>query len=162
MKRILAATTALLGVVVAQNAWADTATASIGATGNAPATCSVTSTVLKFHSITTLLEADGNATVTVTCTSGATYAVGMDYGLHATTGTQRNLHGTTNATLVNYGIFTNSGHTIPWGNIDGVDAVAGTGTGAAQILTVYGQVPSGQTLAADDLYTDTIGVTLTY
>jgi spore coat protein U-like protein len=159
MKRILAATTALLGVMVAQNAWAINATSTMAASGTVPATCTVASTPLAFHSIHASTVSNTTASVSVNCTGGATYSVGMDYGLHST-GTQRALLGT-DASTVNYNIFTDFAHTIPWGNIDGVDALAGTGTGATQIITVFGQVPS-QTGIVDQAYADTVTVTLTY
>ncbi|EEF26199.1 conserved hypothetical protein [Ricinus communis] len=39
--------------------------------------------------------------------------------------------------------------------------VAGTGTGNAQLLTIYGRVPP-QTTPSSGTYTDTVVVTLTY
>jgi spore coat protein U-like protein len=159
MKRILAATTALLGVMVAQNAWALNATSTMAASGTVPAACTITSTPLAFRSIHISTISNATASVSVNCTLGATYSIGMDYGLHGTS-TQRALLGTDNST-VNYNIYTDFLHGTPWGNIDGVDALAGTGNGATQLLTVFGQVPS-QIGVVDQAYSDTVTVTLTY
>jgi spore coat protein U-like protein len=159
MKRILAAATALLGVMVGQNAWAASATSTIAATANVGMACTMSSTRLAFHSIVTTTVGTGAATITVNCTAGALYDVGLDYGANAT-GTQRRLVGVTPTNLVTYNVFTDAGYSIPWGNIPGVDTEAGTGSGANQILTVYAQVPS-QTVVSD-IYTDLITVTITY
>jgi spore coat protein U-like protein len=161
MKRIFAATTALLGVMVAQNAWAATVTTSMGATAGVGAACAaVTSTSLAFHTVTTLVESDSIATVTTNCTLGAGYDIGMGLGANPA-GLQRQLTGIVNTNLVNYGIFQNVGHSIPWGTTFGVDTVTLVGTGANQTTTVYGQIPSGQTVASDQ-YSDTILITVTY
>jgi spore coat protein U-like protein len=63
---------------------------------------------------------------------------------------------------VNYNMYTDVGRTKIWG-----DGTAGssvnpqTGTGAAQAITVYGRIPTGQT-PATGTYNDTITVTLTF
>lgn len=161
MKRILAATTALLGVMVAQNAWAAAVTTNMGATAGIGATCAaVTSTSLAFHTVTTLLESDSIATVTTNCTSGAGYDIGMGLGANPNV-LQRQLKGLTATNLVNYGIFQDGAHLIPWGTTLGVDTVTLVGTGGNQATTVYGQIPSGQTVASDQ-YSDTILITVTY
>jgi spore coat protein U-like protein len=48
-----------------------------------------------------------------------------------------------------------------WGNTVGTDTVAGTGNGAAQALTVYGQIAAGLYVTPGS-YTDTITATVTY
>jgi spore coat protein U-like protein len=65
------------------------------------------------------------------------------------------------SSLLHYKLFSDSGHTINWGNTVGTDTVSKTGSGAAQTLTVYGQVPAGQYVTSGS-YSDTITVTLTY
>jgi spore coat protein U-like protein len=62
--------------------------------------------------------------------------------------------------VVNYDIFSDSAHTVPWGNINGFDTVDSTGNGQNQVLVVYGQVLSQPVFL--DTYSDTITVTLTY
>ena len=53
-----------------------------------------------------------------------------------------------------------AGHTIVWGDT-GAATVSGTGNGASQSYTVFGQVPA-QTTPAPAAYSDTITVTVTY
>jgi spore coat protein U-like protein len=63
--------------------------------------------------------------------------------------------------VLNYGLFSNGTWTTNWGNTSGTNWVSGTGNGAAQGLTVYGQIPAGQYVTPGS-YADTIGVTVTY
>jgi spore coat protein U-like protein len=63
--------------------------------------------------------------------------------------------------LLNYGLFTNSGHTTNWGDTSATNWVSGTGNGAVQPITVYGQIPATQYVAPGS-YTDTITVSVTY
>jgi spore coat protein U-like protein len=65
------------------------------------------------------------------------------------------------ASLLHYHLYSDSGHTVNWGNTVGTDTVSMTGSGVAQTLTVYGQVPAGQFVTPGS-YSDTITVTLTY
>jgi spore coat protein U-like protein len=58
-------------------------------------------------------------------------------------------------------MFSNSTRTANWGQTVGTDTVTGTGNGAAQALTVYGQVTAGQ-FVAPGAYSDTITATVTY
>jgi spore coat protein U-like protein len=161
MKRLLIATTAVIGVLVAQNAWAtDPATATIAVTASVDPACSVTASTLSFLTVAALTVVNANATVNVNCTTGATYEVGMGPGGNAVSG-QRNLLGTNLAGTIPYNLYQNSGHTVPWGNNLEVDTFEGTGNGSAQPLTVYGQIPSQASVTAD-VYTDTVTVYVTY
>ena len=47
------------------------------------------------------------------------------------------------------------------GETAGVDTVAGTGSGVAQDIDVYGRVPANQTSSAGS-FADTVTVTVTY
>jgi spore coat protein U-like protein len=62
-----------------------------------------------------------------------------------------------------YDIFTDSARGARWTGA-GAGLVLGTGNGAAQNVSVYGQVTTGQTLVSSNgtPYTDTIIVTVTY
>jgi spore coat protein U-like protein len=46
-----------------------------------------------------------------------------------------------------------------WGNTQGTDTLSGTGTGAQQTLTVYGEVPAQQTPSPDS-YKSTVTATV--
>jgi spore coat protein U-like protein len=142
------------------SAIAATAPATIGITSTVQATCLNAVTPLAFGTYTgAILHAA--ATVTVTCTNTTTYTVGLDPGVTAgATVTTRQMK---NATfLLNYGLFTDAAWTINWGNIGGAGGwVSGTGTGSAQVLTVYGQIVAGQ-YVTPGAYADTITATVTY
>jgi spore coat protein U-like protein len=104
---------------------------------------------------------NASSTVTVTCTSGTTYTVGLNQGL--TTGatvTTRQMGITQPAGGLNYSLLTTSYTGANWGNTSG-SWVSGTGNGAAQALTVYGVLPAAQYVPPGS-YTDTITATVTY
>ena len=92
MKRLLVAATALIGVVAVQDAWgqSQSANATIAVTASVDPSCSVTASTLSFLTVPATTIVNANATVNVTCTTGATYEVGLDPGLHAVS-SQRNL-----------------------------------------------------------------------
>lgn len=97
----------------------------------------------------------------VACTGGTSYNVGLNAGTGAgATVTSREMTGPAGA-LLHYNMFSNSSYSVNWGNTVGSDTVAGTGNNAIQNLTVYGQIPAGQSVAVGN-YADTIVATLTY
>ncbi|MFC3165944.1 Csu type fimbrial protein [Ciceribacter thiooxidans] len=103
----------------------------------------------------------GTSEITVQCTNGTTYNVGLNEGLGiGATVASRRMTGPGSAT-VTYSLYSDVAHTTVWGQTIGTDTVSGTGTGASQVYTVYGQVPAQSTPAAGT-YSDTITVTVTY
>lgn len=124
------------------------------------AACSVSASTLNFTSYDpTGGNVDRTTTVSITCTNGTAYNVGLDAGL--TTGatvTTRQM--TSGSNTLNYSLYSNSGRTTNWGNTSGTDTVPGTGSGAAQSLTVYGRIPGSQTSVVAGSYSDTITVTV--
>jgi spore coat protein U-like protein len=126
----------------------------------ASTTFSVTATNLAFGSYTGALT-NATSTISVTCTKSTTYNVGLDAGTSTgATVTTRKMTGPAGATLA-YALYQDSAHTINWGNTVSTDTVSGTGNGSAQTLTVYGEVPAGQSVTPG-AYTDTITATITY
>lgn len=124
-------------------------------------TCSVSATTLDFGKHGVLdSSVDAASQITVTCTTGAAYNIGLDGG---TTGavdpTQRKM--SLGATRITYGIYRDALRTQPWGSTIGTNTATGTGTGAATIFSVYGRTPA-QVTPAPGIYTDTIVVTVTY
>ena len=103
---------------------------------------------------------DATGTLGVQCTSTTPYTVALDAGsgTGATTTTRKMTAG---AATVNYALYRDSARTLIWGNTQGTNTVAGTGSGATQTLTVYGRVPA-QTTPAIGSYSDTVNVTITY
>lgn len=97
--------------------------------------------------------------ITANCTNGTAYSIGLGGGSNFST-TRRMLKGT--ADYVAYGLFRDSARTLSWGSTIGTggDVYTGTGTGANQSITVYGQVPSANSPAGS--YSDTVVATITY
>ena len=159
------------GETGALQTYTDSPTASISGSGITTVTAqfSVTATIVKDCTVSAGNLAFGNYTgavktatssVSVTCTSGTAYTVGLSAGLAsgATVTTRQMQNGTA---LLNYGLFTNSGHITNWGNTSGTNWVSGSGSGSAQGITVYGQIPATQYVKPGS-YTDTITVSVTY
>jgi spore coat protein U-like protein len=124
-------------------------------------TCSVSATNVDFGSVGILqAQQDGNGTITATCTSAAPYTIALNGGNDAATDpTQRKM--SKGAEKITYGLYRDAARTQPWGSTAGVNTQAGTGSGLAQSLTVYGRVPA-QTTPSPGAYADTIVLTLTY
>jgi spore coat protein U-like protein len=139
---------------------AATVTSSFTVSATVASTCLVSATSLGFGSYTGLV-APASSTVSVTCTNTTPYNVGLSAGLGTgATVTARKMTGPASALLA-YGLFQDAGHTVGWGGTAGTDTVAGTGNGATQPITVYGQIPTAQ-YVAPGAYADTITVTVTY
>ena len=109
--------------------------------------------------ITTPLTATGS--VVVQCTNTTPFNVGLNAGT-GSGATVTNRLMTSGAATLPYQLFRDSARTLNWGNTVGTDTLSGTGTGAAQTLTVYGSVPVPATMPAPGSYADTVQVTVTY
>lgn len=164
-KLLLASAVAAALVAPGANAATSTTTFSVGATVSD--SCSVTAGDLSFGTIDPLVNvttaSDATSTIDVTCANGTAYDVGLDAGgsTGATTAA-RAMTGGTGTDLLNYSLYSDSGRTTNWGDVVDTDTVAGTGSGTAQTLTVYGRIPTGQNTAPTGSYSDTITVTVTY
>jgi len=101
-----------------------------------------------------------NTSLNVTCTNTTPYNVGLSAGTGTgSSGTTRFMSGTgANLGTVAFNLFQASGNTV-WGNTQGTDTKSGTGTGMAQSITVYGQIPV-QTTPQPDSYKSTITATV--
>jgi len=136
------------------------ATTSFTVTVIIQAACTIAANPLSFGNYAGALISS-STTVSVTCTKSANYNLGLSAGSSSgATVTTRKMTGPSSS-LLNYKLFSNSGYTTNWGNTVGTDTLAGTGSGAAQTLTVYGQIPAQQFVRPGS-YTDTIVATLTY
>ena len=100
-----------------------------------------------------------SSTIQVQCTNTTPYTIGLNAGTGAgATVTVRKM--TSGGATIDYSLYKDAGHTIVWGDT-GAATVSGTGNGASQSYTVFGQVPA-QTTPAPAAYSDTITVTVTY
>jgi spore coat protein U-like protein len=121
--------------------------------------CTSYTSGLAFGNYNPTADLSVTATVTVQCSSGNKFYIGLDAGTGtgATTAT-RIMHSGTN--LLNYQLFQDSAHTINWGNNPPTDTVNGTGDGTAHGFTVYAIVPAGQ-FKPPGSYVDTIHANIT-
>lgn len=65
-------------------------------------------------------------------------------------------NGTTN---INYYLYSDSGRSAQWNS---ASTQTGTGNGGDQSFTIYGRVPSGQSVPYTGNYSDTVIATVTY
>lgn len=162
--RSLAAGLALTAAAIAPTAGqAATATTSFAVTLTVLNECVVTATPMAFGTLG-LVSAPGTATstLTVVCTAQTPYTIGLNAGTApGATIASRLLRGPGTST-VPYSLYQDAAHTILWGDTAGTVVTVPAATGLAQLFTVYGQILAGQAAALPGLYTDTIGVTVTY
>jgi spore coat protein U-like protein len=133
------------------------------ATATVVPTCRVSATDLDFGTQTLLSDdVDATSTVSVTCTSGQSYALSLNEGTGSggTTTTRLMTH-TSSAETVPYQMYSDAARTQNWGN-SATNDVEGTGTGSAIGHTVYGRVPAQATAPDAGSYIDTVTVTVTY
>jgi len=159
----LAAAALALGL---SSAHAQTASGNLSITFNLGASCTtaqVTPVTFPGAATGTIAAETATGSISVNCTSGALYNVGLDAGLHPSTAgntSTRRMAGTVNTTkYVTYDLWQDSGDSTHWGNTPPTDTVGGTGTGSAQTISVYGKIPA-QTEATADAYADTVGITV--
>ncbi len=146
MKKLLAIITVVGITAMAGTAMAVTANLDVSA--KITAACSVTGGALDFGALDPLtapLVTKDSTGVSVTCTNGAGYTIALDKGEHISGGTQANLsNGTDN---------------IPYSVSS---PASGTGSGAAQPITITGTIAAGSySTASAGTYGDTMVITVT-
>ncbi|ETF04366.1 protein U [Advenella kashmirensis W13003] len=110
----------------------------------------------------------GQTNLTVTCTNGADYDLGLDAGQHASTPDDvntRRMQGISTtpdnqSDYVPYQLYQDSARSDVWGNTIDTNTLQSTGTGAVQTHVIYGQVPSTNYTVGD--YQDTVTATVTF
>lgn len=148
-----------LGFAQSANA-VTTATSNFAVTATVQSSCTISAGPLAFGTYTVAAASTATSSISVTCTNSTGYNVGLNAGSTplATVTTRQMVNG---ANTLNYTLYSDSGRTKNWGNTIGTDTVTGTGSGAAQTLTVYGTVPAAQ-FATPGSYADTVTATITY
>lgn len=166
----LASTAVLFSLCAGAMAQAGTSTANLTVQITITAACTINTATLDFGSNagTSLISSnvDASTTVSVTCTNGSPYSVGMDNGANVS-GSQRRMKSGTN--FLNYNLYVDSARTNAWTTAasnstctSANSCFLGTGTGAAQLVSVYGRVPSTGTAPPTGTYSDTVTMTITY
>jgi spore coat protein U-like protein len=134
-------------------------------TANVEVTCSVFASDLEFgtYDPKAAQPLDAQSNVSVDCTKGANWELGLDKGLHGADVMHRAMaNDTDSAVLLDYAIYKDPAHTLNWGDTIGVDTITGVGTGVVQDIGAYGVIPKRQTDATAGGYADTITATLTF
>lgn len=156
-KKLLAGSLLGLGVVSGASAQV---TAVIPVTATALSFCSVVALPLAFGNYAAGTSLQGSTTLTVACTPGTSYSIGLDAGTGPSASeSSRKLASLTNGVL-NYSLTKDAGLSQNWGNSGG-DAKSDVGTGLPQIHTVYASIPAGQ-FSDPGLYSDVVTVTVNY
>lgn len=162
-KRLLLGLGTATLITAAPLSWAAaaTTTATFTVTANVQTNCTINAQNLNFGSYTGALL-DGTTTLTVDCSNGSAFNIGLSAGTApGATVSTRKMTGPSGSDLLPYTLSRDSAHTLNWGNTVGTDTQAGTGTGANQTFTVFGEIPAGQFTTAGS-YLDTITATLTF
>ena len=168
--RIVGLAALFASLLLSVPAMAGTSTATLTVQINITAACSIDVSTLDFGSNagTALLGGNLNATtsVSVTCTSGSPYSIGVNNGSNASSGQRRMING---ANYISYNLYTDSGHANAWTTASNSttcttsnSCLLGTGNGSAQLTSIYGVVPSVATAPAAGNYSDSVTMTVTY
>lgn len=161
-KRLLIALIAAAALPLAPEAIGASKFATIDVTMRIVADCTISASGLDFGQNQGVLNATVSATsnISLTCTNTTPYNVGLDAGTGTGSNTTtRYLSGTgANTGTVRFNLYRSQGSGV-WGNTQGTDTMAGVGTGTAQNLTVYGEIPT-QLTPAPDTYKSTVTATV--
>jgi spore coat protein U-like protein len=149
----------------AQAAAAATTTANFLVSASVNAACQVSATNLAFgvYNQTAGANTDATSTVTVNCTTGIPYNVGLSAGSGTGATVANRVMEDENNNLLNYTLYRDSSRVQVWGETIGTNTVSGTGNGAGQTLTAYGRIFADQSdTAPTGSYDDTVTATITY
>ena len=158
-------TIAVAGVIAASTsaAQASNVQTTMAVTTTNVNSCAVAAMPLAFGSLNQIngSATDSQTTITVTCTPGVAYNVGLDGGSHTAAGT-RQMQAALNTATIPYLVFSDAARTTSWGNTVGTDTVARTAVVTPTLLTVYGRIPANAPPVAGGLYSDLVTVTVTF
>jgi spore coat protein U-like protein len=150
----------LAGILLPGAGRATTVTSTFAVNVTIQSTCLIAVVPMAFTAYTGALLSS-TTTVSITCTNTTPYNVGLSAGLATGASVTTRKMTNTGSQVIGYVLTSDAGHTVNWGQTTGTDTIAGTGIGAAQVLTVYGQIAAGQ-YSTPGAYSDTITATVTY
>jgi spore coat protein U-like protein len=134
------------------------------------AACTIGAGTLNFGSVagTSLLTSavTGSTTVSVTCTNGSPYSIGMGQGQNYSSTNRMASSGA----YIPYALYLDSQDTQAWSTTTSSSSCSGgsntcylgTGNGSAQSVNIYGNVPTVTVAPANGSYSDTVTMTITY
>lgn len=161
---------AIGALVMAGGAMAATEAANLTVNATVENACAIGPGTLAFGTIaldvqangtlgTTLVNGDSSAaTMSIICTVGASATITADNGLNF--GATRFMK-TSGTDTLGYALYTTAARDVPFSGATTIDY---TGTGAATTTNlIYGQITQAQlALAPKGVYSDTVGLTITY
>ncbi len=153
--KLLGVAAALLAAPLLARA-AGTATGTFQVTANVPTACTIrgTNITVAAYDPNAATAATGTGTVTVQCTRGTTYTIGLDSAGKWTLSDGAK----PTANTLNYSILQGA-TTTPW---NATSTLVGTATSRAAInLTATASIPTGQDVPVGT-YTDTVTMTVNY
>ncbi len=107
------------------------------------------------------VEDDAEGSIEVTCVSGASYDIELDYGVLPNGTIRQVTTGGSGTPGIDYYLYQDAGRTVAWGEEANGEEFQGTGTGAAQTIPVYGRLDRNDANEVGT-YTDLITVTLNF
>lgn len=153
---------AIIALAMGNSSLAATDTTTFTVTATVISTCDVSATDLSFgnYDPVSVTDLDATNTVTVNCTDGTAYDIGLNAGIGAgaTVATRKLTNG---GNTLDYTLYQDAPRTTVWGDTVGVDTVDDTAGAVSSDHTIYGRIDNGQNVPAG-LYSDTITVTVTY
>lgn len=157
---------AVLALIAAGPAFAATDTTNLNVTITITSVCdihTVASLPVNFGTVaSTATNVDQQGQLTVNCTPGTAYTIGLDNGQNGTDVNSRKM--ASGANLVPYQLYRAAarGAADVWGSTTGVggNVLSGSGTGVAVNVPVYGRTPS--TNFPTGTYNDVVIATITY
>jgi len=146
---------------------ATTAGNTFQVTATVTSACTVSGTTLNFGSainpLSTVTPLDATSSLSVQCTNTTPYTVALNAGANAggaSVFSARAMKSGSNS--LGYQLYLDSGRATVWGDATNTSStLAGTGTGNAQSLTIYGRIPSLANVVPGS-YSDTVTVTVSY
>ncbi|NJC04380.1 spore coat protein U-like protein [Sphingomonas kaistensis] len=148
---------------VAQSAAAGSTQTTMNVSATVQNSCLVSASPMLFGNYDPVGAAvtNGTSAITVTCTTGTNFVVGLNAG-NAAGATVAARQMSNAAHRLNYSLFSDAARSSNWGNTPGLDTPATTtATGSPSVLTVYGQIAANQNVPGG-AYADTVTITVSY
>ena len=166
MKRILVGSSvalAALAFVLARPARAGTATNTLTVSANVLGICTIDPAALDFGNYDSTANVDVSTNITVRCTQGSSYWIGLGLGSNFTGTTRRMVNG--GANYLTYELYRDAGRTQVWDNADPAPTPphsSATDPGYAAYTTpVYGRIAAAQ-IVPMGAYGDSVVMTVNF
>lgn len=161
MKKLSLLALAVLACAAAP-AMAATTTGTFNVTLTVQKACTVNTNDIAFgsHDFVEAGPVNVSSTINVKCTKGTGYTVALNKGVNGSSETARLMKDAVSGDTVPYSIANDSFGGINFGTTAGTKS--GTGNGASQVITTYGQVLTSNLNVTPGNYSDVVTVSVTY